>query len=201
MAVRKFPQRFPAGDVYGPYALKKGTLCRAYTAASLSGPVRYAASMGVRKNSVFISYSHKDQQFLDELLEHLVPLTRAGKIAAWSDRQIQPGAEWRAEIDIALASAKVVVLLVSPSFMASDFVHEHELGPALQAAETTTVRILWFMVRACSYTGSPIAKYQAIISPEKSLAEMKAERGRAYVTISEAILEAAQTTSAEQGSA
>jgi hypothetical protein len=50
------------------------------------------------RNRVFVSYSHKDQRFLDDLLAHLKPLERAGLISAWSDKQILPGTVWLAEI-------------------------------------------------------------------------------------------------------
>ena len=81
---------------------------------------------------VFISYSHKDVKFLNSLLEFLKPLTRQGLIQAWSDKQIEPGSQWLKEINRAVANAKVAVMLVSPSFLASDFIHEGELGPVLK---------------------------------------------------------------------
>jgi len=40
-----------------------------------------------KRDKVFISYSHKDQKFVDELLAHLKPLERAGRVSAWSDRR------------------------------------------------------------------------------------------------------------------
>jgi hypothetical protein len=70
---------------------------------------------------------------------------------SWSDKQIAPGSEWFIEIQSALANSKVAVLLVSPDFIASDFIYEHELGPLLKDAKQGGVRILWIPVRASSY--------------------------------------------------
>ena len=141
----------------------------------------------VKRNKVFISYSHKDAKFLEELILHLKPLERAGLVSKWSDKQIAPGSQWFDEIKGALVEAKVAVMMVSPGFLASDFIHEHELGPLLKEAEQGGLRILWIPVRACSYKETPLKNYQAVISPDKPLAEMKAERDKAWVKICEEI--------------
>jgi hypothetical protein len=62
------------------------------------------------RDQVFISYSHKDKKFLDELLTQLAPYLRSGAVAAWSDRQIAPGSKWYAEIKAALAKTSVAVV-------------------------------------------------------------------------------------------
>jgi hypothetical protein len=143
----------------------------------------------VRKE-VFISYCHKDVKFLNELLTHLKPLERAGLVAKWSDQQIAPGSKWFAEIQAALGRAKVAVMMVTPSFLASDFIDEHELGPLLKEAEKSGVRILWIPVRACNYKQTPLEKYQAVISPDKPLAPMGAARDAAWVKVCEEIKKA-----------
>jgi hypothetical protein len=139
---------------------------------------------------IFISYSHKDRKFLDHLRIHLKPLERIAVLNAWSDQQIAPGSEWAKEIQKALAHAKVAVLLVSPSFLASDFIHNQELAPLLAKAGRGHVKILWIPVRACSFEATSLRKYQAAIPPERPLAEMKANRDKAWVTICDEIKKA-----------
>jgi len=73
---------------------------------------------------------------------------------------------------------------LSPDFLASDFIHEHELGPLLKEAEEGGVRILWIPVRASAYEETPLKHYQAVSPPEKPLAQMsKADRDEAWVRI------------------
>lgn len=149
-------------------------------------------SEGLDRNHVFISYSHKDARFLNELLTHLAPLQRTGRVSAWSDRQIQPGSDWSADIAHALKRTRVAVMLVTKDFLASDFIHEHELGPLLREAEKGGVTILWILVRACSYRHTPLKRYQAAIPPDKPLALMKSERDGAWVKICERIIDAVE---------
>ena len=63
------------------------------------------------RDTVFISYSHRDAGHLDRLLVHLEPLRRAGRVKYWSDQQLRPGSRWREEIGEAIAAASIAVLL------------------------------------------------------------------------------------------
>jgi hypothetical protein len=143
-----------------------------------------------KRNQVFISYSHKDKMFLDQILTHLKPLERAGLVTAWSDKQIQSGSQWFDKIRNAVASAKVAVMLVTKDFLASDFIYEHELGPLLKEADLGGVKILWVLVRDCLYKDTPLKDYQAAFPPNKPIAEMKAERDKAWVQICQEIKKA-----------
>jgi hypothetical protein len=143
------------------------------------------------RDQVFISYSHQDKKFLDELETHLRPSLRTGAVTAWSDRQIQPGSKWFDEIKTALAKTSVAVLLVTPKFLASDFIHKHELGPLLKEAADGGVKILWVLIRDCSYKETPLKDYQAVVSPpDKPFALMRAERDTAWTRVCEEIKKA-----------
>ncbi len=141
------------------------------------------------EEQVFISYSHQDKDWLERLQTHLKPHLRAGSIVSWSDQQMAPGSEWFSEIQSALTNSKVAVLLVSPDFLASDFIHEHELGPLLKEAEQGgRIKILWVPVRDSAYKKTALKNYQAALSPDTPLAAMtKANRDSAWVRICEKI--------------
>jgi WD40 repeat protein len=77
---------------------------------------------------VFISYSREDEEWRRRFTVMLKPLG----VEVLSDKTIGLGREWRPELADSIARADAALLLVSPDFLASDFVMHEEL-PALQA--------------------------------------------------------------------
>lgn len=149
-----------------------------------------------KRDKVFVSYSHKDKKWLEQLQVHLKPLIREGKVDLWDDTRIAPGSKWREEIEKALGSAKVAVLLVSANFLASDFIAEHELPVLAKAAETEGTTILPVFIRPTNFTGNKLlSEFQAVNDPLNSLMEMKvAERDRFWGRLLDRIQVALGTT-------
>ena len=147
-----------------------------------------AAEAAVTPEHVFISYSHQDKIWLKRLQDMLQPLLRKNSIGLWSDREIKPGAKWQDEIERGLASARVAVLLVSPGFLASDFIDKHELPPLLDKARQQGVRILWVYVSACLYQETEIEAYQAAHDTAQPLDKLRtAKRNEVLVQICQQI--------------
>lgn len=144
--------------------------------------------------TVVISYSHEDGiAALKELLVHLKPLKNRGLLDAWSDEDIIAGQVWREDIANALASAKVAVLLVTPAFLASDFIAKNELPPLLKAAERGNLTILWVPVSASNYKFTELDAFVAAYPPDRPLDGLrKSQRQKALVEISEKIRKAAE---------
>ena len=77
--------------------------------------------------NIFISYSHKDEDFKDRLDISLAALKRRNQIKVWEDRQIIGGADWNEEIFKNLEKSEIIILLVSDYFINSDFCYSKEL--------------------------------------------------------------------------
>lgn len=124
------------------------------------------------RNLVFISYSHKDSEWLEKLKIMLKPLVRNRTISTWSDRDIEVGQKWEREIESALLRTKVAVMLVSDNFLASDFIADNELPPLLKGAEEGGTKIIWVPISACLVDETDIGSYQAALSPGTPLDSM-----------------------------
>src|SRR3954470_13459759 len=130
-------------------------------------------SSSLSRTKVFISYSHADKDWLDRLKRHLKPLVREGNLDCWDDTHIRPGDDWKQEIQNALDTAQVAVLLISADFFASDFIDETELPPLLDAAKAKGVRILPVFLSASRFARNPdLARFQAVNPPDHPLNDM-----------------------------
>ena len=125
-----------------------------------------------KRDKVFISYSHKDKKWRERLQVFLTPLKREGKLDWWDDTKIAPGTKWREEIQKALDSAKVAVLLISADFMASKFIAEHELPYLLEAAESEGATILPVILSVFTAEDT-LSEFQSDNPPSKTLMQMK----------------------------
>lgn len=117
---------------------------------------------------LFISYSHKDSEYKDSLIDHLSPLVREGAISTWHDREIAAGDGWRNKIDAELESADIVLLLVSSSFIASDYCYDIELKKAIAGHTTGQKRLIPVIVRPCDWKSTPFSEMQSL--PKDSVA-------------------------------
>ena len=113
------------------------------------------------RDKVFISYSHKDREWFEYLQTMMQPLNRSGAVLPWDDTMIRTGADWHEHIQTALSTAKVGVMLVSPNFLASDFIAEVELPALLTAAVKEGLQVCWILVSACLHETSELSRFQA----------------------------------------
>lgn len=122
------------------------------------------------KKRIFISYAHDDVKWLNILKTHLKSLQKyVGGFDYWDDQRILTGDRWKEEIEKELHSASAAILIVSPAFLASDFIENDELPPILEKAETQGTSIFPIIARKCIFPRSPISKFQSVNPPEKPL--------------------------------
>ncbi len=110
----------------------------------------------------FVSYSHKDLEYLREMRSALAPLIRLQKLQLWDDRDINAGDEWREVLFQRLDEADIVICLVSADFVASDFCYQKEFGMALEAHRRGEKTIVPVKLRKTDWQDLPIAELQGV---------------------------------------
>lgn len=100
---------------------------------------------------VFISYSHKDEKWEKRLVLHLGVLKREKLLEVWDDRKIDAGEDWRGEIERALGSSDVAVLLVTANFLNSEFILSNEVPRLLERRQAEGARVIPLIVRPCAW--------------------------------------------------
>jgi len=131
-------------------------------------------SASSRRSGVFISYSHRDDEWRRLLRTHLHPYVTAGSVEVWDDTAIEAGEDWKSAIDQAIQNAAVALFLVSPNLLASPFVLREEIAPLLAKARAREVKILWLPVVASSYEETEFRALQAAMNPARPLDQLSA---------------------------
>lgn len=108
-------------------------------------------------SSLFFSYSHKDEKLRDQLEVHLAVLKREGAISTWHDRRITAGDVLDRRIDEELERADIILLLISPDFLASDYCHDVEMQRALARHAEGSARVIPVILRPCDWQHSSFA--------------------------------------------
>jgi hypothetical protein len=133
------------------------------------------------KSKIFISYSHEDEYYREELDKHLVMLQRNELIQAWTDRKILPGQEWSKEISAELESSNIILLLVSSDFLASNYCFDIEVQKAMKQHEQGISTVIPIILRACDWHDAPFGKLQGLPKDAKPI--------KGYSDIDDAFLE------------
>src|SRR6266567_6668057 len=136
--------------------------------------------------TVFYSYAHKDKPLRDKLATHLRLLKTQGYIADWSDQDVKPGQEWGKEISNKLESADIILLLVSPHFIATNYCESAEVDIALQRHEAGEAWVIPILLRSVDWETSAIGKLQALPFTLKPVANWS-DRDSAFTQISKNI--------------
>jgi len=174
-------------------------------------------------HSVIVCYAHDDNsaanpqlRWLDRLLEFVEPLKRNGDLATWSDEEIRPGESWHPLIQRELYAAKIAVLLVSPAFLASDYIAHSEVPVVLKLARDRGLKILPVIISPCLFEETRFkfpdwktgpdellrGSLQSINPPSRTLIEMnEGEQNRVFLSVAPEIVKRhkEERASPEQG--
>src|SRR5258708_39265386 len=119
--------------------------------------------------ALFYSYSHRDEDLRRKLETHLAPLRREGVFGEWHDHMIGAGTEWKGQIDAHLNAAKVILLLISADFLASDYCYDVEMMRALERQANDEARVIPIILRPVDWQNAPFAKLQVLPTAGKPI--------------------------------
>jgi tetratricopeptide (TPR) repeat protein len=143
---------------------------------------------------VFYSYAHEDEQLKDELVKHLASLRRQGVINEWYDRDISAGREWDDEIKNHLDSASVILLLISPDFMNSNYCNDVEVTRAIERNDAGEARVIPVILRPVDWEGAPFSKLKALPTDVQPVTSWE-NQDEAFLDVTKGIRKAVQELS------
>ncbi|HYT46471.1 MAG TPA: tetratricopeptide repeat protein, partial [Methylomirabilota bacterium] len=148
---------------------------------------------------VFYCYAREDKALRATLEKHLGNLKRQELITGWSDRNIDAGKEWAKEIDCNLNTANVILLLISPDFMHSDYCCGKEMIHALERHENGTAKVIPIILRPVEYEGAPFSRLQALPTDAVPVTDRKwRTRDEAFLDIAQGIRKVVKELLSEQ---
>ncbi len=149
--------------------------------------------------TVFFSYSHADEALRDQLEKQLSMLKRQGIIETWHDRRIGAGQEFDHEISAHVETDDIILLLVSPDFLDSDYCYDREMLRALERHEAGEAIVIPVILRACDWHSAPFGKLQATPTDGKPITQWP-DRDQAMLEVARAVRGAAERLRPASGS-
>lgn len=111
---------------------------------------------------IFYIYAHQDNIYREQLDRHLSNLRRQYDLEIWFDRKISPGDNWEDILETHLNTADLIILLISPDFMDSDYCYSKEMAHALLRHERGDAKVLPVIVRYVHWKNAPFSHIQLL---------------------------------------
>jgi hypothetical protein len=102
------------------------------------------------RQKIFAAHCYPEKKWMDRV-QAAAAAAGVGNLISWDERKLRFGHTWRAELEQALATSKVAVLLVSEMFLESDFITRAKLPARLAAARAEGLEVRWILVGHCAF--------------------------------------------------
>ncbi|HLP48140.1 MAG TPA: TIR domain-containing protein [Candidatus Kapabacteria bacterium] len=99
--------------------------------------------------TVFISYAHDDQAYVDVFIKEFekhANLAKDLKWVTWTDKNMRPGNPWHKDMQRRVEECDFAILLVSTGFLNSKYIEKNEFNNFLKQAGSGEDRFLFFPV-------------------------------------------------------
>jgi DNA-binding winged helix-turn-helix (wHTH) protein/DNA-binding transcriptional regulator YiaG len=129
------------------------------------------------RTRVLVMYSLNDKEYFRQLQTHLARYEREKLLDVWDDTKITAGSGSYTvlqELQKALATVKVVILLVSTHFLASSFIDHSILSPLLRVVEADGAIVLPIII-SHGTSGTSLQRFQPFNDPSVPLTSMRSD--------------------------
>ena len=99
---------------------------------------------------------------------------------------MEAGEEWETQIKEKLESASVILMLISPDFMASDYCYDIEMQRAMARHEAGNARVIPVILRPCDWKDTPFGKLKAMPEDGKPITQWS-DRDGAFLNVVQGI--------------
>lgn len=156
----------------------------------------------MNRAKVFVSYSHDDVRWKHEISKQLEVLEKENLLELWCDTDIGPGEDWHEVIDRSLQAAKAAILVISASFLTSDFILDEEVPRLLDQNHQEGMELIPILVSDCDWQAVKwLADKQLRPRDARPISELpKARRTRELAEIAREVRELLNTSAAGPGS-
>jgi GTPase SAR1 family protein len=130
----------------------------------------------LKLKKIFISYSKQDIGLVNKFIEHLSALQRDGKVAHWYCSELEAGSVWNDEIQKHLDEADIVCFMISPNFMKTEYIHEHEIKKSFdRKAKDQKFKIVPIILNFCRWTtaNNNLGQFSALPYTAKPVVDFK----------------------------
>jgi hypothetical protein len=135
---------------------------------------------------IFFSYAQEDKDLRDALAKQLSGLKRQGIITGWHDGEICPGDDWQALAEKHLRLSDIILLLISPDFIVSDYCYSGVMKKAISRHEQGEARLIPILLRPTDFKDLPFAKLRALPENGRAVTLWK-NKDAAFLNIVEGI--------------
>ncbi len=138
----------------------------------------------VRKDpiGIYYIYASKDTTLQQELSKHLRNLNRSKLIIFCNDKDMSVETEWECE----QSTLQIILLLISPDFMSSNYIDSMEMKQALKRDKEGTTRIIPILLRPVNWEIGQLAPLAPLPSNGKFINTWR-NKDQAFVEVEQGI--------------
>ena len=151
-----------------------------------NGSLKWALIEPMKPIKLFYCYAREDKRFRNMLERYLSTMKRSSWVSSWHDGMINAGDDWKQKIDEQIRAADVILLLISPDFMSSDYCYGVEMKRALERHEAKEACVIPIILRPTDWEDAPFYNLQVLPTNGKPLTRWQ-DRDEAFLDIARGI--------------